>query len=249
MTRATDFLDGRLRLEQPARGYRFSLDAPILADFLQFGPDDVLLEIGTGVGIIPLILFVRRPFQRIYAVEVQPRLVELAQRNVRANHAQESIRIIRADIRDPQLPGVPERVDAVFANPPYRRVGEGLLNPDPERAAARHELLLDLPSLMRSASRRLGDDGQLCLTHLPGREPEVTREAARRGFHLLRRREVFSFPGDPQPFLVLLHWARKPGAPQTLPPLHVYAAEKEYSAEFRRIISASGSDDRSKERS
>jgi tRNA1(Val) A37 N6-methylase TrmN6 len=240
MTRVTEFLDGRLRLEQPARGYRFSLHAPILADFLQFQSDDVLLEIGTGVGIIPLILFVRRPFRRVFAIEVQLRLAELANRNVHANHAGASIRIIRADIRDPELPGVPEQVDMVFSNPPYWRVGAGHLNPDPEKAAARHELLLDLPALMQAAGRRLGDEGQLCLTHLPGREPEVVREAARWGFQLHRRREVYSFPQDPQPFLVLLHWARKPVMPQTLPPLHVYAGEKEYSPEFQRLISAAG---------
>ena len=244
----TEFLGGRLRLEQPARGYRFSLDAPILADFLQFGPDDVLLEIGTGVGIIPLILFVRRPFQQIYAIEVQPRLAGLAERNVHANRAQESIRVIRADIREPGLPGVPERVDVVLSNPPYRRIGQGLLNPDPEKAAARHEVLLDLPELMQAAARHLGEDGQLFLTHLPGREPEVVREAARRGFHLRRRREVYSFPRDPQPFLVLLHWTRKAQEPRTLPPLHVYATEKEHSPEFQRIISAAGRDNRSKER-
>ncbi len=240
MPRTTEFLEGRLRLEQPARGYRFSLDAPLLADFLQFDPDDVLMEIGTGVGIIPLILFVRRPFRKIYAIEVQPRLAELAERNIQANGARDSIRIVRADIRHPDLPGMPERVDAVFSNPPYRRVGDGLLNPDPEKAAARHELLLDLPALMRSAARHLGGEGRLFLTHLPGREAEVVREAERWNFHLLRRREVYSFPGDSHPFLVLLHWVRKPAVPETLPPLHVYAAEKEYSPEFRRIISAAG---------
>jgi tRNA1Val (adenine37-N6)-methyltransferase len=240
MTRVTEFLEGRLRLEQPARGYRFSLDAPILADFLQCQPDDVLLEVGTGVGIIPLILFVRRPFRKIFAIEVQPRLAELAERNVHSHHARGFIRIIRADIREPDLPGVPDRVDAVFSNPPYRRIGAGHLNPDPEKAAARHELLLDLPALMRAAGRRLGDGGRLFLTHLPGREAEVILEAARWGFHLRRRREVYSFPQDPQPFLVLLHWTRKPGIPQTLPPLHVYAREKEYSPEFQRIISAAG---------
>lgn len=240
MTRVTEFLEGRLRLEQPARGYRFSLDAPILADFLQFGPDDVLLEIGTGVGVISLILFMRRPFRRIYAVEVQPRLAGLADRNVRANGASDSIRIIRADVRQPELPGVPDRVDAVFSNPPYRRVGEGRLNPDPEKAAARHEVLLDLPALMQFAASRLGDGGRLFLTHLPGRETEANREAARWGFHLLRRREVYSFPRDPHPFLVLLHWIRKPAAPETLPPLRVYKGEKEYSPEFQRMISAAG---------
>lgn len=240
MTRVTDFLEGRLRVEQPVSGYRFSLDAPILADFLQFGPDDVLLEIGTGVGIIPLILFVRRSFRKIYAVEVQARLAGLADRNVRSNSASDSIRIVRADIRQPDLPGVPPRVDAVFSNPPYRRVGEGRLNPDPEKAAARHELLLDLPALMRSATRHLGEEGGLFLTHLPDREQEVTREAARWGFHLHRRREVYSFRRDAEPFLVLLHWVRKPADTQTLHPLYVYTAEKEYGPEFRRMISATG---------
>jgi tRNA1Val (adenine37-N6)-methyltransferase len=237
MTPVTAFLGGRLQLEQPARGYRFSLDAPLLAHFIRCNPNDTLLEIGTGVGIIPLILSLRRSFRILFAVEIQSGLAEMARRNIRRNGAEDRIQVIQADIRKPDIPGLPERVDVVFANPPYRRVGDGRLNPQFEKAAARHELLLDLPMLMQAADRHLGPDGRFFLTHLPVREEEVCREARRHDLYLQRRREVFSCAADRAPFLVLLHFSRHPASAASEPPLHVHGAGRTYSPEFEGIIS------------
>jgi tRNA1Val (adenine37-N6)-methyltransferase len=240
MPRTTRFLDGALELLQPERGYRFAADAPILADFVRPRPGDQLVEIGAGCGVIPLILFVKKKFRRIDAVEIQPELAACARANVRRHGAGDAIRIVEADVRTLDPAAVDAPVDAVFANPPYRRVGAGLLNPDAGRAAARHELTLDLPALFAAARRFLGPAGRFDLVHLWERRGETAAAAAAAGFHLARRREVLPFPDSRRPRLLLTSWApaAPPGGPVAEPPLAVHERPGVYTAAFRRIISA-----------
>jgi len=227
-----------LQLYQPARGYRFSVDAPILADFVISQPADQLLEIGTGCGIIPLILFHKKRFRHLVAVEIQPELAALADRNFRLNATGRRLEVRAGDIRDPRLQASLPVADIVFANPPYRSLGRGKLNPDSQKAIARHELRLSPPELLAAAMTLLQPEGRLFLIHLPEREPELLQAAATAGFHLHRRRLVFSLPESPLPKLVLLHFGRRPARAESLSPLCIYEKEKRYSEEFRTIISA-----------
>lgn len=243
MPRLTRFLDGRLRLYQSEHGYRFSLDAPLLADFILCRAGDTLLEIGSGNGIIPLILHRKKHFHRIHAVELQPALAELAAANFVLNGAEDRIRVVQGDIRTLSATELPMGVDGVFANPPYRRVGQGLLNPDRERAVARHELFLSLAELMTAARHWLRPGGSFFLIHLYERAEEVTHAADTAGFHLRRQRLVYSRPGSPTPGMILLHWTTGAAAPQFLPDLYIYEKDRVYGAEFRRIISAEADSD------
>lgn len=238
MPRPTAVLDGRLQILQPERGYRFAVDAPLLAHFIRCRPEDRLIEIGSGCGIIPLILFVKKRFHRIVAVEFQPALAELARENVRRHGAESAIRIVTADVREVAPAAVDAPADVVFANPPYRRVGSGRLNPDPEKAAARHELNLDLDALFTAARRFLMPGGRFDLIHLWERRADVATEAARAGFHPGRSRQVLSFPDSRQPRMFLHSWHRAPADAAVAPPLVIYEKPGLHSEEFRRIISA-----------
>ena len=111
---------------QKKRGYRFSLDAPLLADFIRPRAGDELLELGTGSGIIALLL-AGRPFARLTAVEIQPALAGLARRNVRLNGLADRITVVRADLRR-YRPG--RKFDVVFSNPPYIQKSTGFLSAD-----------------------------------------------------------------------------------------------------------------------
>lgn len=241
MPQPTNFLGGTLRIWQRQRGYRFSLDAPILADFLECAPHDTLLEIGTGSGVIPLVLLRTKPFGVVHTVEIQPGLAELARRNVEENGGEGRIVVHHGDIRTMGTPPLPLRADVVFSNPPYRRVGHGKLNPDPEKATARHELTLTAEELLDAADRFLAPTGRLFLIHLPERERDVAEAAARRGLHLQVRRQVRSFPEDPDPRMVLLRFGREPIPLLEPSPLVVFLRKSTYTPEFNRIISPSPS--------
>lgn len=237
MPRNTPFLAGALQLWQPERGYRFSLDAPLLAEFIQCRPGARMLEIGCGTGIISLILFRKKKCGPVVAVELQEELASLARENVLRNGAAGQIEVICGDIRQLGAPPLPPAVDIIFTNPPYRPVGAGLLNPDPRKAAARHELFLNLQELMQIAGERLTPDGDLYLIHLAGRETAVRQAAAGQGLHLRTRRAVHSSPRHPEPQLILFHFSRQPLPVHDLPPFFIYGKEGVHSAEFHRIIS------------
>ena len=222
MPRPTAFLDGRLQILQPERGYRFAADAPILAHFIRCGPADRLVEIGTGCGIIPR--------------------AELARANVRRHGADAAIRIVTADVRDLAPADVEAPADVVFANPPYRRVGAGRLSPDPEKAAARHELSLDLADLFAAARRFLAPGGRFDLIHLWERRADMAAAAAAAGFHPGRSRQVLAFPHSRQPRMFLHSWHPAPAEAFAEPPLVIHEKPGVHSEAFRRIISAAPED-------
>jgi len=113
------FYLGRILVLQKKRGYRFSIDAPLLADFIQTKPSDEALELGAGSGIISLLLSIK-PFKHITAVEIQDSLADLARRNVKINKLEKKISVIQEDLLQYQ-PG--QKYDVIFSNPPYIRKG------------------------------------------------------------------------------------------------------------------------------
>src|SRR5512143_2899300 len=130
------FYHGRIGVLQAKKGYRFSVDAPLLADFIRTGLDDEALELGAGNGIISLLLSVK-PFRKITAVEIQEGLADLARRNVELNGLGGRIEIVLADWRTFE-PG--RTYDLIFSNPPYIKRSTGFLSASAERSAAKHEL-------------------------------------------------------------------------------------------------------------
>ncbi len=158
-------LSGELKIIQKKKGYRFSLDALLLTDFIRISPGDEVLDLGTGSGVIPLILAKKSPAKRIVGVEIQKDLAEMALRNVQLNALEERITILHRDLRE--LPGeLPAcSFDLVLSNPPYRASSSGRLNPDPEKAIARHELTCSLEELLKVASYLSKPKGRVALIY------------------------------------------------------------------------------------
>ncbi|MGB9893857.1 MAG: tRNA1(Val) (adenine(37)-N6)-methyltransferase, partial [Candidatus Saccharicenans sp.] len=126
------FYRGRILVLQRKNGFRFSVDAPLLADFIRTKESDELMEIGTGCGIVSLLLSLK-PFRHIVALEVQPALAELARRNVMLNNLDGRITILQKDFREYS----PYRkFDVIFSNPPYIRRQTGFLSPSEEKNIA-----------------------------------------------------------------------------------------------------------------
>jgi tRNA1(Val) A37 N6-methylase TrmN6 len=157
------FLDGRLSLIQSENGYRFSIDALLLADFATIKEGDLVVDLGTGCGVIGLILLVSRPVKKVWGLEIQEELAGQAGRNVKMNGCSERMAVVRGDIA--RVPFKGGCVDAVVCNPPYRKHRSGRINPHPERAIARHEILTGLEGITRAASFLLKRRGRLAMVY------------------------------------------------------------------------------------
>ncbi len=157
------FMDGRLKLIQSKDGYRFSIDAVFLSEFVTIRPDDVVIDLGTGCGIIPLMLLLTKPVGHVYGIEIQKELACQAARNAEINGFTEKLDIILGDIRKPCFRA--RSADVVTCNPPYRKVKSGRINPDLRRAIARHELLMTVDDILRTAGEILGKRGRVAMIY------------------------------------------------------------------------------------
>ncbi len=157
------FMDGRLKLIQSKDGYRFSIDAILLAEFVTIRQGDVVVDLGTGCGVIPLILLLTKLVGYAFGLEIQEELADQASRNVFLNGFDDKIGIILGDIKN--SPIVEESADVVICNPPYRQVKSGRINPDPRRAIARHEIMASIDDILHAARSVLRKKGRFVVIY------------------------------------------------------------------------------------
>ncbi len=186
------FFNGRVQVVQASQGYRFSIDAILLAAAVQPKPGERLLDLGTGCGIIPLILAFRNPAVRIHGVEVQADLVKLAQMNVAGNHMHKQITILQTDMRLLTAKALGGPMDWVVSNPPYRRPNSGRINPNAQRALARHEIKLNLIELLQTVRRMLRTGGGFMVIYPGERVADLFFEMRSAGIEPKRLRCIHS---------------------------------------------------------
>jgi tRNA1Val (adenine37-N6)-methyltransferase len=167
------FFNGQLRIRQQQPGYRFSIDAVLLAYHARPRPGDRVLDLGTGCGIIPLIMAYRSPQISVYGIEVQEKLSDLARFNVSDNHMETQVTILREDMKSLKSTMISGLVDLVVSNPPYRRSHSGRLNPDHQRALARHEIAVTLSDLIATTKRMLRTAGRFVTIYSAERAAEL----------------------------------------------------------------------------
>lgn len=210
-------MGGRLKLIQSRDGYRFSIDAALLSEFATIRPGDVVFDLGTGCGVIPLILLLTKPVRRVFGLEVQERLVSQAVRNARLNGFVERMDVVRGDMR--HAPFAAGCADVVVCNPPYRKINSGRINPHPQKAIARHEILTSPDDLLRAASALLGKKGRFALVYPAVRLAEIFVRLRR--FNLEPKRVRIHYPDlDANAKLALIEASLggRPGL-EILPPL------------------------------
>ena len=154
------FFDGKLLVKQHPEGYRFSIDAILLAAHARPRARDRVLDLGTGCGIIALILAHRHPEISVFGIEIQKELARMAISNVNANHLQHQVTVLCRDMRELKPEGIGGPVDVVVCNPPYHKAESGRINPDRQRAIARHELKINLSDILQTAKRTLRTAGR-----------------------------------------------------------------------------------------
>ncbi|MDY0296837.1 MAG: methyltransferase [Acidobacteriota bacterium] len=228
------FFRGKLTLLQPRRGYRFSLDAPMLAGFLPSLPEVEALEVGTGCGIISLMGLALGRFRHVQAIEVQPRLCAMAARNAELNGYSGRMRVVCRDFLE--LGDHLEKQELVFSNPPYFPVGRGRLSRMTEVRDARFETRMPADRFLEVLAFVLSSRGRACLIFPARREEELLALAAGRGLFPGRLRRVHSFAHDkPGRFLVQLERRRE--NPELMPPLVVFRSPGEYTPEMEALLS------------
>lgn len=189
--RIDQFMEGRLKLIQSKDGYRFSIDAILLSQFVTVRPGDVVVDLGTGCGVILLILLLTRKVGHAFGLEIQRELASQAARNSLLNGLEDKMNIIHGDIRRP--PMARESADVIICNPPYRKVKSGRINPDPRRAIARHEILASIDDILRATTNILRKKGRLALIYPSVRLVDIL--ARLRKYNLEPKRIQINYPG------------------------------------------------------
>jgi len=182
------FLNGRIKVKQDRSGYRFSIDSILLACYAKLRSGDKVLDLGTGCGIVSLILAYRESNLKIFGIEVQKELADIASFNVEENHMGDIINILCKDMKELKNDMISGPVDLVVSNPPYWKAESGRINPDMQRAVARHEIKVSLVDITATVRRVLRTAGRFVtiysaeritdlLTHLrsAGIEPKFLR--------------------------------------------------------------------------
>lgn len=226
-----------LRIHQHKQGYRFSMDAVLLADFVKVRSLKRAADFGAGSGVVGLFLARRFPKAHVTLIELQDGLHKLSLKNIRANEL-DNVTAIRADVRKlgPELKNFIEGLDLVVSNPPFRKPLSGLRSEVEERAIARHEMELSLQELLRAASRALRPGGRLCMVYLPERLADVFEGMRGLGLEPKRLRLVHGRQGA-EARVALIEAGRlgRPGL-KVEPPLFVYRdASQTYSDEVLSI--------------
>ncbi|HQI02358.1 MAG TPA: methyltransferase [Deltaproteobacteria bacterium] len=222
---------GNLFVLQKKQGYRYSLDAYLLAAFVEESPGARVLDIGSGSGVISLLLAAMKGLF-VTGIEIQEPIAEMARRSVQFAGLQERIEIVSADIREYSGPAV----DAVVSNPPYRPVWTGRINCDQGKAIARHEISLDLDTLLACSSRLLKPGGRFYLVYPVWRLTDLI--AAMRSHRIEPKRIMFVHSTTHSPAEMCLVCGTRDGGKELCvkSPFFVFAHEGIYTQEMEGVF-------------
>ncbi len=230
------FFNGRIQIKQNRYGYRFSIDAVLLAYYARPRPGDKVLDLGTGCGIIPLILAYRNPKIQIHGIEVQEELAALAALNVKENCMDCCITIQCRDMKALQHGMISGPVDLVVSNPPYRKPESGRINPDLQRAVARHEIKVSLYDVVETARRMLRISGRFVTIYLAERMTDILTQMRSSDIEPKFLRMIHS--GRNTEAKLILVEGVKGGRPGTKigPPLIIYREDGSYTDEVEKMF-------------
>lgn len=223
------------RIIQNPEKFCFGMDAVLLAGFAHAEESDSCLDLGTGTGIIPLLMEARYHCARLAGLEIQPESADMAARSVELNGLSHKIRIVTGDIKEAGLYFASASFDCITCNPPYMIGDHGIQNPDAPKAIARHEILCTLEDVVRQAGRLLKPGGRFFLVHRPFRLAEIMVALTEHKLEPKRMRLVYPYV-DKEPNMVLLEAVRGGRSRMTVEkPLIVYREQGVYMPEIYEI--------------
>jgi len=224
-----------LKIIQKSKAFRFGLDAVLLANFADVKKGNSAIDLGTGTGIIPILLAGKTEASSIVGLEIQEDIAEMASRSVKMNCLEDRVKIVCGDIKDSVNLFGASSFDVVVTNPPYMNRGGGIINLSDTKAISRHEILCTLEDVIKSASKLLVPGGQFAMVHRPDRLADIIW--LMRNYSLEPKYIRFVHPSPyKKPNLILIKGSRQ-GRPQLkmLDPLYVYDENGNYSKEINEI--------------
>lgn len=171
--RIDDLQRNGYRIIQKKKGFCFGMDAVLLSGFAQVKEGEVAVDLGTGTGIIPILLEAKTKGKHFTGLEIQEEVAEMAGRSVRLNQLENRVDIVRGDIKEASRLFGKASFDVVTSNPPYMNDNHGLKNPELPKAIARHEVFCTLDDVCREASLLLKSGGRFYMVHRPHRLAEI----------------------------------------------------------------------------
>ncbi|HHW32239.1 MAG TPA: tRNA1(Val) (adenine(37)-N6)-methyltransferase [Clostridiaceae bacterium] len=224
-----------LRIIQKREGFCFGIDAVLLANFADVRKKDKVIDLGTGTGIIPILLSGKTQAASITGIEIQPDMAEMASRSVRLNGLEERVSIICMDLRKSVEYFGASKFNVVISNPPYINQGCGLVNPSDTKAISRHEIMCSLEDIINTASRLLVPGGQFAMVHRPYRLVDIMYHM--RNYSLEPKYLRFVHPSAGKKPNLLLIKGIKGGRPELkmMDPLYIYDENGKYTRDIDLI--------------
>lgn len=224
-----------MRILQKEDGFRFGMDAVLLADFARVEPRDLAADFGTGTGILPLLLLGRGKGHHFDAFEIQPDMADMAARTAKLNSVEDRVTVHALPVEEAVSVVAPGSLDAIVCNPPYGTPGTTLLNPSDTLRLARHQTEDGLRAWLKMAHRLLRGKGRLNVVYPAVRMLELM--TAMQDAHLEPKRFRLIYPAAHKPANLVLIEAMKDARPMLHPepPLIVYEADGGMTPELKRI--------------
>lgn len=226
-------INGRRIIQSPDR-FCFGMDAVLLSGFAKVKKGESVLDLGTGTGILPILLDAKTVGGHFTGLEIQPESADMARRSVILNNRQDKIDIVTGDIKNALNIFGAASFDVIVTNPPYMNQNHGIMNPESPKAIARHELLCSLEDVIRQTGSLLKVNGRMYMVHRPFRLPDIMELMNECGIEPKKMRFVHPYV-DREPSMVLIEGVRGGNRRLTVEkPLVIYDGPAEYSEEIKR---------------
>lgn len=233
--RLDDLICSGYKIIQSKEGFCFSIDSVLLANFAYAQRNDIAIDLGTGSGVIAILMAAKYPLKYIYGVEIQGDVAKRAMRSVMVNRLEDRVGIMHHDIKNLSNHFTRSFFDIVVTNPPYIELGKGLVNPDSTKAISRHEIKVNLKDIITTSSYLLKDKGKFFMVHRPERLCDIM--FIMRTYEIEPKRIRLVHPRiDKRPSAVLVEGLK--GGERgmvVLEPLIVYKDDGQYTPEIYNI--------------
>ena len=226
--------NGYFIIQDPGR-FCFGMDAVLLSGFAHVKKGERVLDLGTGTGIIPILLEAKTEGEHFTGLEIQPESADMASRSVQYNNLEDKVSIVTGDIKDASKIFGASSFDVITTNPPYMIGQHGLQNPTDAKAIARHEVCCTLDDILRESARILKPGGRFYMVHRPFRLAEIFSKMVEYRIEPKRMQLVYPYI-DKEPNMVLIEGLRGGKSRLTVEkPLIVYESEGKYTPEIYDI--------------
>lgn len=224
-----------LKIIQNTEAFCFGIDAVLLSNFAKVKTGDRVIDLGTGTGIIPILIWGKTEAKEIVGVEIQEDMAKMACRSIALNNIEDRVKIINDDLKNISNIYGKAYFDVVISNPPYKHNGSGIINPKDPKAIARHEIKCNLEDVIKASGDILKPNGKLFMIHKPERIVDIIY--LMRSYKIEPKTIRFVHPNkDKKPNLLLIEGSKYGRAfLNFMPPLYVYDNNGNYTEEIDYI--------------